>query len=362
MIPFVDFTREYKAIKREINAAVLRVLARGPVTLGPEVENFEKNFARYCGVKHCVGVNSGTDALFLSLVVAGIGRGDEVIVPVNTALPTAMAVVMSGARPVFVDCDFSSLIDIGKIPASITKRTKAIIPVHLYGKACDMTRLRKMADDHRLVLIEDCAQAAGARWRGKKVGAWGDMACFSFYPTKNLGAYGDGGAVVTNNADYHKKLRAARFYGQANRVACTTFGINSRLDELQAVILDTKLKYVDSWNKKREELAGLYRRLIKNPVVSFPPAQKGHGHVYHLLVIRTKKRDALMKILAERGIKTMIHYPVLLHRQPFFKESKNRSFPNAHAVNGEILSLPMYPHLRQKEVEVIARVINQAVL
>ncbi|MEK7566766.1 MAG: DegT/DnrJ/EryC1/StrS family aminotransferase [Patescibacteria group bacterium] len=362
MIPFVDFRREYRAIRKEIDEAIKRVLNRGRFILGPEVENFEKNFARYCGVKYCVGVNSGTDALYLSLLAAGIGGGDEVIVPVNTALPTAMAVAMSGARPVFVDCDSSSLIDIAKIPNSITKKTKAIIPVHLYGMACDMTRLCKISKDYRLVLIEDCAQATGARWRGKRVGAWGDFGCFSFYPTKNLGAYGDGGMIATGNKDFYKKLLAARFYGQRDRATCSTLGVNSRLDELQAAILNAKLKYLDKWNKKRTEIADLYRRLIKNPATILPLAQSAHKHVYHLFVIRTKRRGALIKILAERGIQTMIHYPNLLHRQPFFKESKSRSFPNAQIFNREILSLPLYPFLKKSEVENIARIINHTKL
>ena len=254
-IPFNNFAREYASLKSEIDGALQRVMQRGHFILGPEVQQFEKDFAAYNGVRYAVAVNSGTDALYLSLLAAGIGTGDEVIVPVNTALPTAMAVAMSGARPIFVDCDESFLIDIDAIPAAITKKTKAIIPVHFYGQACDLDRLRELADRHGLILIEDCAQAAGAQWRGKKVGSVGDLSAFSFYPTKTLGAYGDGGMILTNNEEHFKKLQALRFYGEADRVHSTMFGVNSRLDELQAAILNVKLKHLDRMNERRREIA-----------------------------------------------------------------------------------------------------------
>lgn len=364
MIPFVDFTREYKEIKKEIDAAIKRVLEQGFFVLGPEVENFEKKFAEYCGAKYCVGVNSGTDALYLSLLCAGIGAGDEVIVPVNTAVPTAMAVAMSGAKPVFVDCDENFLLDIDKIPRLLTSKTKAIIPVHLYGRACDMKRLKEIAGENKLFLIEDCAQSAGAEWEGKKVGTWGDFGCFSFYPTKNLGAYGDGGAVVINNEDYYKKLLASRFYGQADRVHCSGFGVNSRLDEIQAAILATKLKHLDAWNDARRKIAGLYGKLITNPKIILPrPGGMGdaNSHVHHLFVIRAPKRDFLKKSLEEKGIKTAIHYPVPLYSHSFFSAAggkDNKSFSKADQYSREILSLPMYPALQETEIREIAEVLN----
>src|SRR3989344_1857936 len=356
MIHFVDFIREYKSIKKEIDSAINRVLRRGVFVLGPEVENFEKNFAKYCGVKYAVGVASGTDALYLSLLALDIGRGDEVIVPVNTALATAMAVKMSGAKPVFCDSDENFLIDINKIPALINKRTKAIMPVHLYGRACDMEKLRALAKAHKLFLIEDCAQAHGAVWNGKKVGGWGDFSCFSFYPTKNLGAYGDGGAVTTNSEGHYKKLRALRFYGAHDRVTSAMFGINSRLDEKQAAILSVKLKYLDKWNQKRRDIAKLYEKLVSNKNIILPAINNENEHVYHLFVARVQNRDALMADLKKNGIQTMIHYPLLLHRQPVF--NYKGKFPNAEKHSKEIFSLPMHPFLKTREVARIAKILN----
>ncbi len=358
MIPFVDFKREYEAIGKDIDAAMRRVLLSGQLILGPEVENFEKNFAKYCGVKYCVGVNSGTDALYLSLLCAGIGKGDEVIVPVNTAVPTAIAVAMSGAKPVFVDCDENFLMDIRKVPGLLSERTKAIIPVHLYGRACDMTLLKKLTEDNKLFLIEDCAQATGAEWNSQKVGTFGDFGCFSFYPTKNLGAYGDGGVITTNDENYYRKLLALRFYGQADRVHCSGFGVNSRLDEIQAAILNVKLGYLDSWNKKRKEIASLYRKLITNPEIILPGEESGNGHVYHLFVIRSGKRDLLKKALEDAGIKTTIHYPIPLNEHLFFQNTGGGKFPNADRYSAEILSLPMYPYLRESEIREAANVLN----
>ncbi|PIP73774.1 MAG: erythromycin biosynthesis sensory transduction protein eryC1 [Candidatus Lloydbacteria bacterium CG22_combo_CG10-13_8_21_14_all_47_15] len=358
MIPFNNFTREYKSVKADIDSAVYRVLKRGWFVLGPEVAIFEKTFAKYIGAKYCVGVNSATDALYLSLVCAGIGKGDEVIVPVNTAIPTATAVIMSGATPVFVDCDESFLIDVLKIEKAITKKTRAIIPVHLYGKACDMNKLKKLAKSRKLMLIEDCAQSAGAEWDGKKVGSFGDFSAFSFYPTKNIGAYGDGGAILTNDITRYKKLLAMRFYGQAEKNISSVFGVNSRLDEIQAAILRAKLKYLDRWNKKRQHIAELYRRLITNPKVILPPEEIGDGHVYHLFVVRVKNREDVIEQLQKHGIQALVHYPMMLARQPFFKRHAKGVFPRAGKFESEILSLPMHPFLEKHEIKKIADVIN----
>lgn len=358
MIPFVDFTREYRAIKKEVRSAILRVLNRGHFILGPEVDRFEKNFAQYCKTKYAVGVASGTDALYLSLLASDIGHGDEVIIPVNTALATAMAVAMSGARPVFADCDKNFLINIKKIPALITKKTKAIIPVHLYGQACDMKKLKTFAQKYRLAIIEDCAQANGAMWQDKKVGSWGDFGCFSFYPTKNLGAYGDAGAVVTNNETAYKKLKTLRFYGAPDRVTSIMFGINSRMDEMQAAILSAKLPYLDEWNKKRKKIAARYRKLITSKNIVLPEVKNENEHVYHLFVARANNRDAVMAALTKERIQTMIHYPILLHKQPVFQYKG--AFPNAEKYSKEIFSLPIHPFLKEKEIVQIARVLNKA--
>lgn len=356
MTHFVDFRREYKAIKKETDSAVRGVFENGRFILGPEVEKFEKDFALYLGVKYCVGVASGTDALYLSMLASGIGRGDEVIVPVNTASPTAIAVKMTGAKPVFCDCDENFLIDIDKISALINKKTKALIPVHFYGRACDMDKLRALAKKRGLILIDDCAQAAGAEWRGKKVGARSDFGCFSFYPTKNLGAYGDGGAVATNDENYYKKLKALRFYGMYDKVVSSVFGVNSRLDELQAAILNVKLKYLDKWNKKRVELANFYRKTVKNKNIILPASARKNEHVYHLFVIRAKNREKTIEALKKNGIPTMIHYPFLLNKHPSLKQSGK--FPNAEKYNKEIISLPMYPFLKKEEIKKIAKVLN----
>jgi len=281
-----------------------------------------------------------------------------VIVPVNTAVPTAMAVAMSGAKPVFVDCDDNFLMDIDKIPSLLTKKTKAIIPVHLYGRTCDMGRLKKLATEHKLFLIEDCAQSAGAEWGGQKAGTFGDFGCFSFYPTKNLGAYGDGGAIIVNNEDNYKKLLASRFYGQADRVHCSGFGVNSRLDEIQAAILNVKLTHLDAWNKDRQKIADLYRKLITNPEIILPASESGNGHVYHLFVIRTAKRDLLKKYLEDKGIKTAIHYPMPLYRHSYFSDKSGGLFPLAEQYAGEILSLPMFPFLKDVEIREITDALN----
>lgn len=358
MISFNNFPREYASLKKEIDASIEHVMERGFFILGPEVKQLEHDFAKYNGATYGVGVSSGTDALYLSLLAAGIGAGDEVIIPVNTALPTATAVVMSGARPVFVDCDESFLIDISAIPAVITGKTKAIIPVHLYGQACDLDRLSELAKRHNLVFIEDCAQAAGAAWKGKKVGSVGDFGAFSFYPTKNLGAYGDGGMVLTNSEERSKKLQALRFYGESDRVHATMFGVNSRLDEMQAAILNVKMKHLDEWNGRRRAIAKRYAELLEGFDCVLPLISDTGEHVYHLFVIRVPNRDHVRQVLKERGIETLIHYPVLLHKQPFFKEWEHQVFPNAEAYTEEILSLPMHPYLQDAEIEEVTAALR----
>ncbi len=357
-IPFVDFTREYYAIQKEIDSAIQRVLSRGYFILGPEVEQFEQSFARYIGTRFAVGVASGTDALYLSLLALGVGNGDEVLLPTHTAVPTAMAVVMSGATPVFVDSDESFLMDTEKLHSLVTSKTKAIIPVHFYGLASDMGKLRAFVDKHKLLIIEDCAQATGAEWNGKKVGSFGDAGCFSFYPTKNLGTYGDGGMVVTDNEELYQKLRALRYYGELDKVTCEGFGINSRLDELHAALLSAKLPHLDVWNAKRQEIAGWYRQYVTNPLIVLPDAFPAGRHVYHLFVARAKNRDALREKLKQAGVATMLHYPHLVHEQPFFKQFVSRRLPKAEALSQEIFSLPMHPFLTEDEVASIGKVLS----
>jgi len=357
-VPFNNFKREYELLKSEIDDAVRGVMERGYFILGPEVEKFEKAFAAYDRAEVGIGVNSGTDALYLSMLAAGIGEGDEVIIPVNTALATAMAVEMSGAKPIFVDCDDSFLIDIDAAEAAVTPKTRAIIPVHLYGQSCDMDRVMAFAHKYKLLVVEDCAQAAGAEWKGRKVGNFGDLAAFSFYPTKTLGAYGDGGMILTNNLDYFKEITALRFYGTDDRGGrARRFGVNSRLDEMQAAILNVKLKYLDERNERRRAIAQRYGELLKDADCTLPLITDIPGHVYHLFVIRTKKRDELRAKLQEDGIDTLIHYPYLLHQHPFFNEWVGRSFPRAEVANKEILSLPLNPLLTDEEVEHVATAI-----
>lgn len=358
MIKFIDFKREYDFLKKDIDRAVKAVMRRGQFILGPEVLEFEKQFARYCGIKYCVGVNSGTDALYLSMLCAGIGKGDEVIVPVSTFVASASAVLMAGAKPVFVDCDKNFLIDKDKIESSISARTKAIMAVHLYGRACDMTKLGKIAGKYKLILIEDCAQATGAKWNGKRVGSFGDFGCFSFYPTKNLGGYGDGGAITIKKKEWHKKLQSLRFYGQVG-LKVDKFGVNSRLDEIQAAILKLKLSYLNKRVKQRREIALKYHKLIKNPNVILPEMGQGENHSFALFVIRTKQRNRLRAYLLKNGVETMVHYYTPLSKQPLFKTNSSKSFPEAEKICDEVISLPMHPFLKTSEVEKIASLINR---
>src|SRR3989338_7382854 len=349
MIPVFDLKRQYATIKNEIDSAVFSVLENGVFVLGENVAAFEKEFAAYNGNKHCIGVASGTDALILSLRALDIGPGDEVITVANTASPTVMAIMSVGATPILADCDSHYNIDTALIEQKITRKTKAIIPVHLYGQPCDMKEIRSIANKHSLKIIEDCAQAHGAEYSGKKVGFSG-IGCFSFYPTKNLGAYGDGGAIVTDDDELAEKLRMLRFYGQKKTYDSLFFVYNSRLDEIQAAILRVKLKHLESWIKARRHIAKLYNELLSGVII--PEEKTGRKHAYHLYVIRIKQRDALMAYLKERGIGTGIHYPVPIHMQKAFSLPGN--YPKAERNAKDILSLPMFPELREEEVRKVA--------
>jgi len=346
---------QYKEVKGGCDKAVRAVLNRGDFILGREVELFEAEFAKYCGTKFAVGVNSGTDALFLSLLSQGIGKGDEVIVPAFTFIATALAVSYTGARPVFVDIDEQTYnIDVNKIRKAITKKTKAIIPVHLYGQPADMEAILEVAKEYKLKVIEDAAQAHGAEYKNKKVGSFGTTGCFSFYPTKNLGALGDGGMVVTNVENTYKDLLILRNCGRKTHYEHIIKGYNSRLDTIQAAILRIKLSRLDKWNQLRRKNAHLYSSLLKGVDGVITPYEDKKGfHVYHLYVVRVKNRDRVIKILNEQGIKVLIHYPMPLHLQPAYKDSgyKKRDFPVAEKVAQEIISLPMHPYLKEAQIK-----------
>jgi len=362
-IPFNDLGSAYRAHKGALDEAAQRVLASGWYILGREVAAFEAEFAEYVGVSGCVGVNSGTDALLLALRALDIGPGDEVITVAHTAVATVAAIVLAGATPVLVDVDPATFtMDPGAAAQAITPRTRALIPVHIYGQPADLDALSALAAIRGLALIEDCAQAHGAHDRGQPVGSWGDVACFSFYPTKNLGALGDGGAVVSNNPAWLERLRRLREYGwtPATRYVSQEQGMNSRLDELQAALLRVKLGFLDAENARRGALAQRYTALLGDCVVT--PTVRAHAtHVFHLYVVRTPRRDAVMAALKDAGIGTSIHYPMPIHQQPGYRDAViAHDLRHTEALAGTILSLPMHPGLRDDQVERVAAAVIAA--
>jgi dTDP-4-amino-4,6-dideoxygalactose transaminase len=352
---------QYLSYKSEIDAAIFRVLDSGWYILGNEVRSFEEEFASYIGVAHGIGVGSGTEAIHLALNACGVARGDEVITVSHTAVATVAAIVLAGAIPVLVDIDPGFYtIDPEKIESSITSNTKAIVPVHIYGQPVDMDPVMEIAKKYGLKVIEDCAQAHGAKYKKQCVGSIGDMGCFSFYPTKNLGAIGDGGMVVTNNSNLAKNLKLLREYGWKERYVSSSKGWNSRLDEIQASILRVKLKHLDQSNQKRRTLAGQYLKDLKDLSLELPKERKNCEHVYHLFVIKTNKRDALQDYLKESGIFAGIHYPLPIHRQPYYKDSLKSSFLEiTEQVAGEILTLPLYPELSLNEIKKVINTIKE---
>lgn len=369
MIPFGDLSREYQELQSELDNAIQSVCRKGWFVLGTEGEAFEKVFAEYIGNGvHAVGVGSGTEALHLALIAAGVEYGDYVITVPNTAVPTVSAISFAGAIPLLVDIDPDNYnMDPVKLREVVVrekgrlgKRLKAIIPVHLYGQSADMDSILEVAKEFELKVIEDACQAHGAEYKGRKVGSLGDYSAFSFYPSKNLGAYGDGGMVLTRNPKDAQKLKMLRNYGQEKRYYHKIKGFNSRLDELHAAILLTKLKFLDAWNHRRREIAGFYTEHIKNPDVT-RPAEMAYGkHVFHLYVIRHPDRDNLQEYLKEKGVNTMIHYPVPIHLQEAYKDQgyPAGSFPVAEKAAKGILSLPMFPQLREEELITIPELIN----
>jgi dTDP-4-amino-4,6-dideoxygalactose transaminase len=355
-VPFVDLASQYHTIADEVRAAIEPVMATTRFILGLEVKQFEQEFAAYCGAQHCIGVASGTDALYLTLHALGIGAGDEVITQANTFIATPLSISYTGARPVLVDCDPQTYqMDVKKIEAAITPRTKAIIPVHLYGQPADMDAILAIAKKHNLRVIEDACQAHSAEYRGKRVGAFGDAAAFSFYPGKNLGAYGDGGAITTNSEALATKLRATREYGQAAKYHHDFRGFNSRLDTLQAAILRVKLKYLSDWTAARQRAAAAYGVALKRIGVQ-PPVQVSYGtHVWHLYIIQVANRAKVQEQLTAAGIGTGIHYPIPVHLQKAYADLgyKRGAFPVAEAAADRILSLPMFPELTQEQIDFV---------
>ena len=360
-IPFVSFLPMERELDQAIRDAFNRVFESSFYIEGKEDDAFERAFAEYCGTKYCIGVGNGLDALMLSLKALGIGDGDEVIVPSNTYIATALAVTYVGATPVFVEPDIRTFnINPELIEAALTEKTKAIIPVHLYGQACDMNPIMRIAKKHRLVVVEDCAQAHGATYKGQKVGSFGDAAGFSFYPGKNLGALGDAGAVVTKNEELAKKVRALGNYGSDYKYHHIYRGNNSRLDELQAAFLAVKLPHLEHMNEERRRIAQLYTEGIKNPKVTIPYVIPGCNPVWHIYGIRCKDRDALEKHLNEKGIGTNKHYPIPMHLQECYKDLNipKGGLPIAEEISNSELSIPMYYGLTDDQVQFVIDAIN----
>lgn len=363
MIKFVDLNRQHDPIRVQLDQAIKDVIDTSAFILGKPVEDFEKLFAAYCQTKYCVGVGNCGDALRFAVLALNIKEGDEVITVANTFTATVDIIALAGATPVLIDCDEYFNIDVSQIESKITKKTKAIIPVHLYGQSADMGEIMRIAKKHNLYVIEDVAQATGATFNGQKVGSFGDIGCFSFYPGKNLGAMGDGGAIVTNNAKILEKIKMLRNYGMTKKYYEKIIGFNSRLDTIQAAILNVKLKYLDKWNKERRAAAATYDELLAG-VVETPKENKQGMHVYHLYVVKVKSeklRNGLQAHLAKRGILTILHYPIPVHLQEAYKflGHKVGDFPLTEENSKTILSLPLFPGITQKEIHEVAKAVRE---
>ncbi|MDD5455379.1 MAG: DegT/DnrJ/EryC1/StrS family aminotransferase [Candidatus Ratteibacteria bacterium] len=361
-IPLTDLKRQYQSIKKEVDSAIRQVITNTNFILGKEVEEFENEIARYLNVKFSVGVASGTDALVLALKALDIKEGDEVITTPFTFIATTEAIVRAGAKPVFCDIDEKTYnIDTDKIEEKITPNTKAILPVHLYGLPCEMDKISALARKYSFRIIEDVAQSFGAKYKSKKTGAIGDVGCFSFFPAKNLGAFGDGGMISTNDGQTAEKLKFLRNHGQTKQYHYTMHGFNSRLDTLEATILKVKLHYIDKWINMRQKNAAYYNKLFSgtNIITPFVPNSAEHSFNYYTIRIK-EKRDKIMDSLKENGIAAAIYYPLCLHLQEVHKDLRHKlgDFPVAEKLQKEVLSLPMYPELEKKEIEEIVRIVN----
>lgn len=359
-----DYRQEYDAIRDEILAAVDSVFRSGQLMLGPNVSAFEAAFAKYCGAAHGVGVNSGTDALVLALKALGIKDGDEVLTVPNTAVPTVSAIVSAGGTPRFVDVDPKTcLMDVAALSSALTSRTRLILPVHLYGQCVDMDPLLELAKTNGLKVIEDCAQAAGAEYKGRKAGTMGDAAAFSFYPTKNLGAYGDAGMIVTDDADTAKRVRRLRMYGMADEYRALEHGYNSRLDEIHAAILLVKLEHLDEWLQRRRDLAALYNDRLSSAALTLPVEAAGNRHTYHLYVVRHKKRDAIVAEMRAQGVAIGVNYPYPIHTMPAYEYLKygEGDLPGSEQLAKEVFSLPLYPTMADEDQESISTMLVEIV-
>lgn len=360
-VPFVDLKAQYQTIKPEIDAAIASVIENTNFILGPQVAAFEKAFAEYVGSAFCVGVNSGTAALQLALMACGVGQGDEVIVPSFTFFATAETVSVLGAVPVFVDVDpVSYTITAAEIEKAITPRTRAIVPVHLYGQAADLDPIRALAEQHNLHIIEDAAQAHGAEYKGRRVGGIGAAGCFSFYPSKNLGAYGEAGAVVTNDESLAERLRLLRQHGQTSKYAHAMVGYNFRLEEIQAAILNVKLAHLDKWNNGRRERAARYNELLSDTALVLPREMEYARHVYHVYPVQCENRDELQKRLAAKDIQTGVHYPIPVHLQPAYASLgyKAGDLPVTERLCERVLSLPLFAELTDAQQRAVADAIR----
>ncbi len=360
-VKFFRLDKQSQSIRSEIDEAIDKVIASDQFVLGDEVRLFEMEFSEYTGTHYAVGVASGTDAITLALMAIGVSAGDEVITVANTAAPTVVAICRSGAFPVFVDIEENGFqMDPELIEECITDKTKAIVPVHLYGEPAPIKRILEIAEKHNIPVVEDACQAHGAHFNSKKVGAWGVMGCFSFYPTKNLGGFGDGGMIVLDDAKMYERLCLLRNYGQKSKYEHVEVGVNSRLDELQAAILRVKLKFIDKWNGERSDIARRYSDKISHPDVIKPICREGRASANHLYVVRSTVRDQLKKWLLDNGVETMIHYPMPLHLQPAFAfvKCKSGQLPYTEEHARVVMSLPNYPELSLQDVDMVSELIN----
>jgi dTDP-4-amino-4,6-dideoxygalactose transaminase len=364
MIPFLDLKAQYATIQPQVEAAALSVMRSGHYVLGEVVAALEQEFAQYCGTAHAIAVNTGTSALHLALLAAGVKRGDEVITTPFTFVASAAAIRYIGARPVFVDIDPMTFnIDPNKIERAITPRTRAILPVHLYGQVAPMNELLDIADRHGLAVIEDACQAHGAIYQGRRAGSMGVSGCFSFYPGKNLGAYGEGGMVVTSDDEQARQIRMLRDWGQDRRYHHVIEGYNYRMDAIQGAILRVKLRELDGWTQARRARARLYSKLLAGSDVQAPVATDANQHVWHIFAVRVRDREQLRSMLLREGVETGLHYPVPVHLQPSLADLgyQRGDFPHAEAAADAVLSLPIYPELAERDVEMISHLVKQDV-
>jgi dTDP-4-amino-4,6-dideoxygalactose transaminase len=362
-VPFADLASLHRSIRHELDVAINAVIDKNSFVSGPQVKGFEEAFADYSQVTHAVGCSSGTSALHLALLACGVKAGDEVILPSHTFIATAEAVSHIGAVPVFIDIDENTFnIDPEKIEQSVTDRTSAIIAVHLYGQCANMTAISALAKKHKLKLIEDAAQAHGATYDGRPVGSWGDVSCFSFYPGKNLGAFGDAGALITNNDEIAETVCVLRDHGRKSKYEHLCVGYNYRLDSIQAAVLSVKLKYLPEWTEQRRQLAALYDQLLKNSAIKAPYVDPLAKHVYHLYVVKTDRRDELREYLQKNGVASGIHYPIPLHLQPAYQSLhyQQGDLPVTEQVANEILSLPLFPGQTTEQIQYAAELVKGA--